>query len=181
MEACEPSDLVGVLRATPEVEKGFLCHRDSHCFALRPLHGQWSSSRFKAPPLPCLGRPCHAWGAPALRRPRSPPESHVFHLQPENRWNLDSKLKHPQLVKPELLIFFLAMQRATGYVVYVVRGSPLPPPRLSSRQSLSTGCDKVRGHLDLNNPGLARICPLIITPLSPLYYHPHILPGVAPG
>jgi hypothetical protein len=105
----------------------------------------------------------------------------VFHLQPENRWNLDSKLKHPQLVKPELLIFFLAMQRATGYVVYVVRGSPLPPPRLSSRQSLSTGCDKVRGHLDLNNPGLARICPLIITPLSPLYYHPHILPGVAPG
>ena len=65
VEACEPSDLVRV-RASPEVEKGFLCHRDSHCFALRPLHGQWSSSRFKAPPLPCLGRPCHAWGAPAM-------------------------------------------------------------------------------------------------------------------
>jgi len=58
VEACEPSDLVGVLRATPEVEKGFLCHRDSHCFALRPLHGQWLSSRFKAPPPPAtLGAP----------------------------------------------------------------------------------------------------------------------------
>lgn len=42
---------------------------------------------------------------------------------------------------PELLVLFLDAKRSSGYTVHVVRGSPLPPQRLSSRQSLSARRD----------------------------------------
>ena len=81
----------------------------------------------------------------------------------KKRWNLDSELRHPQLIVPELLAFFLDAKRASGYTVHVVRGSPLPPQRLSSRQSLSARRDDEVWH---PCPSLMLLIPLV--PLVPL-------------
>ena len=62
-------------------------------------------------------------------------------------WSLDSTLKHPQLIPPPLLATFLAVQRAEGHTVHVLRGTPLPLPQLS-RQSLSAGRDDVWHPID---------------------------------
>ena len=63
-------------------------------------------------------------------------------------WSLDSTLKHPQLIPPPLLATFLAVQRSEGHTVHVLRGTPLPLPQLSRRQSLSAGRDDVWHPID---------------------------------
>ena len=63
-------------------------------------------------------------------------------------WSLDSTLKHPQLIPPPLLATFLAVQRSEGHTVHVLRGTPLPLPQLSHRQSLSAGRDDVWHPID---------------------------------
>ena len=49
-------------------------------------------------------------------------------------WNLDSTLPRPGLISPPLLSTFLAVQRAEGHTVHVVRGAPLPLPQCPAGQ-----------------------------------------------
>ena len=67
------------VREVPQAEQGFLCHANSHCFALRSLHGMWWSSLLKSS---LLKSPRVAI---ALRKPRSLPQAahkgQLFHGQ----------------------------------------------------------------------------------------------------
>ena len=47
----EHETVVVEVREAPQAEQGFLCHANSHCFALRSLHGMWWSSLLKSSPL----------------------------------------------------------------------------------------------------------------------------------
>lgn len=67
------------VREVLQAEQGFLCHANSHCFALRSLHGMWWSSLLKSS---LLKSPRVAI---ALRKPRSLPQAahkgQLFHGQ----------------------------------------------------------------------------------------------------